>query len=123
MLKIKVYENNAWTWKDLPAPKSVTYSENKLWSKNAGRLDNGYFAGDLVAIKKKYEVTFPPLNTTDYGKVLQAVNQGFTDVQITNPSGGTDTVSAYFGDLNVEAYSWHNKIQYAMNTSISIIER
>lgn len=123
MLKIKVYENNAWVWKDLPTPKSVNYSENKLWSKNAGRLDNGNFAGDLIAIKKKYEVTFPPLSTVDYGKVLQAVNQGLTDVQITNPSGGTDSIYAYFGDLNVESYSWHNKIQYAVNASISIIER
>ena len=108
---------------DLPTPKSVQYSQNKIWSQNTGRLDNGYFVGDLIATKKKYEVTFPPLTTSQLATVRVAVNADFATVQITNAEGGTDTVSAYFGDVTVEAYSWHNGLQYAMNTSISIIER
>jgi hypothetical protein len=44
-------------------------------------------------------------------------------VQITNAEGGTDTVTAYFGDLTVESYSWHHGLQYAINASVSIIER
>ena len=109
----------------LPAPKNVNYSLNKLWSQNAGRLDNGYFVGDLVATKKKYEVTFPPLSTSDLATVRAAVNpaSGFASVTITNAEGGTDTVSAYFGDLTVESYSWHSGIQYAINATVSIIER
>lgn len=108
---------------DLPTPKSVTYSQNKIWSQNTGRLDNGYFVGDLIAIKKKYEVVFPPLTTSQLATVRAAVNADFATVQITNAEGGTDTVSAYFGDVTVEAYSWHNDLQYAMNASVSIIER
>lgn len=107
----------------LPTPKSVTYSQNKIWSRNTGRLDNGYFVGELIAVKKKYEVTFPPLSTTDLATVRAAINADFATVEITNAEGGTDTVTAYFGDLNVEAYSWHNGLQYAMNASVSIIER
>ena len=109
------------TW--LPTPKSVTYSQNKLWSQNTGRLDNGYFVGELVAIKKKYEVTFPPLSTADLAIVRGAINDDFASVQIKNAEGGTDTVTAYFGDLTVESYSWHNGIQYAINATVSIIER
>lgn len=108
---------------DLPTPKSITYSQNKIWSQNTGRLDNGYFVGDLIAIKKKYEVTFPPLSTSDLATVRAAVSSDFATVKITNAEGGTDEVSAYFGDLNVESYSWHNNIKYAINASISIIER
>lgn len=108
---------------DLPTPKSITYSQNKIWSQNTGRLDNGYFVGDLIAIKKKYEVTFPPLSTSDLTTVRAAVNADFATVKITNAEGGTDEVTAYFGDLNVESYSWHNNIKYAINASISIIER
>ena len=108
---------------DLPTPKSVQYSQNKIWSQNTGRLDNGYFVGDLIAIKKKYEVMFPPLTTSQLATVRAAVNTELATVMITNAEGGTDTVSAYFGDVTVEAYSWHNGLQYAMNTSISIIER
>ena len=107
----------------LPTPKSVNYSQNKLWSQNTGRLDSGYFVGDLICIKKKYEVTFPPLSTTDLATVRAAINTDFATVEITNAEGGTDTVSAYFGDLTVEAYSWHNGLKYALNASVSIIER
>lgn len=108
---------------DLPTPKSVNYSQNKLWSQNTGRLDNGYFVGELIAIKKKYEVTFPPLSTSDLATVRAAVNSDFATVQITNAEGGTDTVTAYFGDLTVESYSWRNGIKYAINATVSIIER
>jgi hypothetical protein len=108
---------------DLPAPKNITYSFNKLWSQNTGRLDNGYFVGDLIAIKKKYEVTFPPLTTAQLATVRAAVNADFATVQITNAEGNTDTITAYFGDVNVESYSWHNGINYAINAKVSIIER
>jgi hypothetical protein len=108
---------------DLPTPKSVTYTQNKLWSQNTGRLDSGYFVGDLIAIKKKYQVTFPALTPTELATVRAAVNADFATVQITNAEGGTDTVSAYFGDVTVESYSWHNGINYAINAAVSIIER
>jgi hypothetical protein len=108
---------------DLPTPKSVTYSHNKLWSQNTGRLDSGYFVGDLIGIKKKYQVTFPALTPAELATVRAAVNADFATVQITNAEGGTDTVSAYFGDVTVESYSWHNGINYAINAAVSIIER
>lgn len=107
----------------LPPPASVTYSQNKIWSQNTGRLDNGFFVGELIAIKKKYEVTFPPLSPAQLEYVRSAVNGEFETVQITNAEGGTDTVTAYFGDLTVESYSWHNGLQYAINATVSIIER
>ena len=108
---------------DLPTPKDVKYSFNKLWSQNTGRLDSGYFVGDLIGIKKKYEVTFPALSATDEATVRAAINTDFAAVEIKNAEGGTDSINAYFGDLNVEAYSWKNGIQYAVNASVSIIER
>lgn len=108
---------------DLPTPKSVTYTQNKLWSQNTGRLDSGYFVGDLIAIKKKYQVIFPALTPTELATVRAAVNADFATVQITNAEGGTDTVLAYFGDVTVESYSWHNGINYAINAAVSIIER
>lgn len=107
----------------LPTPKDVKYSSNKLWSQNTGRLDSGYFVGDLIAVKKKYDVTFPPLSTSELATVRAAVNADFATVQITNAEGSTDTVTAYFGDLSVESYSWHNGLKYAINATVSIIER
>lgn len=107
----------------LPTPKTVIYSQNKLWSANTGRLDSGYFVGDLIGIKRKYEVTFPALTTAQLSTVRASINTDFATVTITNAEGGTDTVTAYFGDLTVESYSWHNGIRYAINATVSIIER
>lgn len=108
---------------DLPTPQSVTYSYNKLWSENTGRLDSGYFVGDLIGIKNKYEVTFPPLTTAEYSKVQNAFNTEFAMVTITNAEGHADVLECYFGDFTVESYSWRDGIKYAINARISIIER
>ena len=117
------YESSTWT--TLPTPKNIVYSKNKLWSENTGRLDNGYFVGELVAIKRKYEVTFPPISATQLQTIMTWVNrqQGFAYMEITNAEGSSDTADVYFGDINVESYSWHNGIQYAINATVSIIER
>lgn len=120
-LQYKVNSGDSYT--DLPTPKSVVYSQNKLWSQNTGRLDNGYFVGDLIAVKKKYEVKFPPLSTTDLTAVRTAVNNQFAYVKILNAEGNSEEITGYFGDLSVESYSWHNGIQYAINATVSIIER
>lgn len=107
----------------MPTPKSVVSSSNKIWSQNTGRLDSGYFVGELIAIKRKYEVTFPPLTTSELAAVKAQVNKDFASVSITDMDGNTATLTAYFGDLSVEAYSWHSGIKYAINATISIIER
>ena len=120
-LQYKLNSGDSYT--DLPTPKEVTYSHEKLWSENTGRLDNGYFVGELIGIKHKYEVTFPPLSTTDLTAVKNAVNNQFAYIKIQNAEGGNDEISAYFGSLTCEAYSWHNGIQYAINARVSIIER
>lgn len=120
-LQYKLNPNGSYT--DLPTPKGVIYSHEKIWSENTGRLDNGYFVGELIAIKHKYGVTFPPLSTTDLTAVKNAVNNQFAYIKIQNAEGGTDEISAYFGSLTVESYSWCNGLQYAMNARVSIIER
>ena len=109
---------------ELPAPKDVDYSYNKLWSQNTGRLDSGFFVGELIAIKRKFEITFPPLTTTQLTTVRTAFNDEFAQVTITDLDG-TDIVlsSCYFGDVTVRAYSWHNGIKYAIDAKVSIIER
>lgn len=108
----------------LPTPKSVTYSDNKLWSENTGRLDSGYFVGEMIGIKRKYEVVFPPLTESQFATVRTAVNADFASVTITDMSSVSDaTLNAYFGDLTYDAYSWHNGIKLILNASVSIIER
>ena len=67
------------------------------------------YQSDDLAYQKLFDVSVDETN--------------FAEVKITNEEGGTDTVQAYFGDLQSSAYSWHNNIKYAINAKISIIER
>ncbi len=107
----------------LPAPKDVIYSDNKLWSQNTGRLDSGFFVGELVAIKRKFEVTFPPLTPTQLSTVKTAFNDEFAQVTITDLDGTDVVLTCYFGDVTVKAYSWKNGIKLAIDAKVSIIER
>ncbi len=108
---------------ELPTPKNVDYSYNKLWSENSGRLDSGYFVGELIGIKRKYEVTFPPLTTSQLSTVRTAFASQFATVKITDVDGGDAELECYFGDVTVRAYSWKNGYKYAMDCKVSMIER
>ena len=120
---LKVGTGSPVSWTTLPTPKDVDYSYNKLWSENSGRLDSGYFVGELIGIKRKYVVTFPPLSTTDLSTVRTACANEFAKVKITDVDGGDAELDCYFGDVTVGAYSWANGYKYAINCKVSIIER
>jgi hypothetical protein len=107
----------------LPTPKDVDYSYNKLWSENSGRLDSGDFVGELIAIKRKYVVTFPLLSPTELALVRNACAQAFATVTITDVDGGDAVLECYFGDVTVRAYSWNGKFRYAVDCKVSMIER
>lgn len=107
----------------LPTPKNVDYSYNKLWSANSGRLDSGYFVGELIGIKRKYVVTFPPLTTNQLALVRNTCAQEFATVTITDVDGGDAELECYFGDVTVRAYSWNNGYKYAIDCKVSMIER
>lgn len=110
----------------LPTPADVDYEYNKIWSENTGRLDNGRFVGDLICIKRKCVIKFPPLTPTDLSTVRTAFAAQYGNVEITDMGGDDDaTFEAYFGDVKVGAYSWNKQknIKFATNCTVSIIER
>lgn len=107
----------------MPTPQSVEYEENKLWSENAGRLDNGYFTGDLIAIKKKLTFVFPPLTATDLATVKSAISSQFATVHCTDIASSDVSGTFYFSDFKYSGYSWSDGIKYAVGVTVSAIER
>lgn len=107
----------------MPTPQTVEYEENKLWSKNAGRLDNGYFTGDLIAIKKKLTFLFPPLSEDDLATVKTAISAQFATVQCTDITSSDVSGTFYFSDFKYSGYSWSSGIKYAIGVTVSAIER
>ena len=120
---LKVGTGSPTSWTELPTPKNVNYSYNKIWSKNTGRLDSGYFVGDLIAIKRKYEITFPALSTSELTTVRNSCANQYAKILITDVDGGNAELDVYFGDVTVRAYSWKNGIKYAIDCKVSAIER
>ena len=110
----------------LPTPSDVDYEYNKIWSDNTGRLDSGYFVGDLICIKRKCIIKFPPLTPTELSTVRTAFAAQYGNIEITDMGGDTDAAfEAYFGDVKVGAYSWNKQkgIKLAINCTVSMIER
>ncbi len=63
-----------------PAFRGVTESIEKIWSSNTGRVSTGKMTGDLVAIKKKLVIKYPPLTDTERQKLENAVADAFFSV-------------------------------------------
>lgn len=90
----------------LPEPKAMIYDHNKIWSANTGRLDNGYFVGDLIATKRKLNITWGACTASDAQKIINAVNKKFVEIQYTAEDGSVKSGNFYWGDASGEAYNF-----------------
>lgn len=89
----------------LPEPQALTTEHNKIWSANTGRLDSGYFVGDLIAVKRKLNITWGPMTAADAQKVINAVNNEFVTIQYTDETNKTSTGEFYWGDASFDYYN------------------
>lgn len=86
----------------MPTPKynGVRISKNKIWSKNTGRNDFGDMVGTIIRIKRKVEITFPPL-TPEQTELLDSVVSSiepYHSMSYTDESGKVTTMTVYFND-------------------------
>ena len=89
----------------LPEPKALTTEHNKIWSANTGRLDSGYFVGDLIATKRKLNIKWGAMTAADAQTVLNAVNNDFVTIEYTDETGQTATGEFYWGDVSGDYYN------------------
>lgn len=108
---------------DVAAPKSLTIDRNKLWSSNAGRLDSGYFVGDLIAVKTKLNIKWPPLSQAEASQLLTLLDRQFVSITYKSETGTDATKDFYFGDVSTGIYSWANGQQLVSGISCNAIER
>ena len=108
---------------DVATPKKLTIDRNKLWSSNAGRLDSGYFVGDLIAIKTKLNVQWPPLTQQEASQLLTLLDRQYVSITYKSETGINVTKDFYFGDVSTGIYSWANGQQLVSGISCNAIER
>ena len=108
---------------DVATPKKLTIDRNKLWSSNAGRLDSGYFVGDLIAIKTKLNVQWPPLTQQEASQLLTLLDRQYVSITYKSETGINVTKDFYFGDVSTGIYSWADGQQLVSGISCNAIER
>lgn len=89
----------------LPEPKTLTTEHNKIWSSNTGRLDSGYFVGDLIAVKRKLNITWGPMSKEEAQKVITAINKQFVRIEYTDEKNTTGSGDFYWGDGSFDFYN------------------
>lgn len=86
----------------MPTPKynGFKISKNKIWSRNTGRNDFGDMVGTIIKIKRKVEITFPPL-TVQQTALLDSVVSSISpyhSLSYTDETGNITTMTVYFND-------------------------
>ncbi len=114
---------------NLPEPAGATFSVQDIDSAETGRNQAGDMMRDRVAVKIKWQLTFPPLSRTMLANLLNAV--AGTEFKFTYPDPfsptGTATKTCYVGDRISPAYSTADDendggIPVWENVSFSVIE-
>lgn len=87
----------------MPSPKydGMKITKNKIWSKDTGRNDFGDMVGNILKVKRKVELTFPPLSpaqTALLDSVVSDTENSYHTMSYTDESGSTTTMTVYFND-------------------------
>lgn len=92
-----------------PSVGGITFTQEPIWSDDAGRDSTGKAVGTIKCYKWKMQVKWPPLTFADAAKVFANCSKGsrdFKSVAFFNPlTQATETITAYCGTASMELYT------------------
>lgn len=96
----------------LPDPKVMSVLLQDIDASTTTRSADGTMLRDRVAggatAKRKIELEWPPVNSTDASMILQAMQAEFFYVSYPDPYTGTERVAEFYtGDRTVPMYSYN----------------
>ena len=106
------------------AHKGATFSVQDIDSAETGRNQSGDMIRERVAVKIKWQLTFPPLSRAMMSALLNALSEPefyFTYPDPFLPSG-TSRKKCYVGDRTVPVYSTAEGLPLWENVSFSVVE-
>lgn len=108
----------------MPEPKALTVTKEKVWSSNTGRSSNGVMHGDLIGIKTKLQITFPPLSGEQAALIDNAVSPAFFEAIYKDP-GLNDYVKKtfYAGTPSYPVYSYAKGFPEYNGIAVDLIEQ
>jgi len=90
----------------------------------AERNARGTMIKELIATKRKIDISWEVLNQTQMSKVLNAVNKNFFQVTYTDPVTANErTGTFYVGDRKLAVLKYQNGVPLYKNFAFSVIER
>lgn len=107
----------------LPAPVSLSVSDELIWTSDTGRTLSGYMIGDVVAEKKNLSIKWGMLTEDDIKLIKSRLIAGF--FPLTFHDDGIDvTIEAYRGTLSKEHLGRLGDGQYwYRSATVDIIQR
>lgn len=110
----------------MPALKKggLTVTKEKVWSSNTGRAADGGMLGDLVGIKYKLQLEWPPLSKEQVAVIDNAVSPAFFNVAFLDPgSNSRITRTFYAGTPTYPVYSYVNGAKTYSGVTVDLIEK
>lgn len=112
---------------EMPSPKleGVSFSDEKIWSKNTGRPTSGKMVGDIICVKKTIHIEFPPLSPAQVKLIDSVVSNKALPFFNFEYNDGTEsyTYEVYAGAPSKKLYSIVEGINYYTGYQVELIER
>lgn len=121
-----------------PARGGVTITEEPIWAPNTGRSQTGKMTGDIVAWKRTFEVTWPPLTFEQTNTIMRAIEtaSAFFPITFTNTRNGQvisgdeltmtsalETATVYTSNIPRTVASLSNAYKRHAGVTITFIEQ
>jgi hypothetical protein len=99
MTAVLTIKRNNGTTVELPTPAEIKWNLSDLDGDSSTRNQNGDLFRDRVAVKRKVECSWLPLNGRDMAALLTAVSDPFFELTYPDALAGANrTMTCYVGD-------------------------
>ena len=97
---------------DIADPMTLTWDIYDLDSEQAGRNQLGQMFRDRVAVKRKLNCTWPPMEPTQMATLLKAMDSVFFTIRYPDAHDGAYREGEFYvGDRSTPMFVWNNEKQ------------
>lgn len=108
----------------MPEPKGITFSKEKIWSKNTGRTTDATMVGDIIAIKTKMQISFGCLSGTQVTQLDEALSKSFVSVYFKDPRQNAYVEQPFYsGTPSYPVYSYVDGLPEYVGTAVDLVEQ
>ena len=110
----------------MPAPTSVNFVNNKIWSQNTGRTASCKMVGDIIGIKKTISLQWANLSPDEITLINKYINSrlnSFFKVEILNEEFQPKTYRVYAADPAYETWGWDKNRRLCKVLTVELIEQ